>query len=256
MDSASIYIASVCISLLCTLFSNGKLKAFMPFYYFCYIVGLIAISIGIYLFIFYSSIGNVNGWISIGSGGVLLIMTFIFSKNIDVIDTKNIVPKVIKFTETAKKDEIYLLGGDLDFFGNPKDMDGDKQYKQLINKKFNKILILCEKPTQSDTEQRYGKILKDFNHNVEMRFYNCNAQDAHIRGRIKWKLSPHIQQSLIYERIDSNKYRIIEEDITCKEGNIGNPYVNIWDLLWKSAEILSDSDKQAWIATLDNINQN
>jgi hypothetical protein len=258
MENILSIIAGACFTLVCSVIIKDKLKASWRFYnyYFLYIIYLIVIAFGVYC-LFQSSTCISNGicWITIGVGVISSIITFISFRSSDIIDTKKIKPKVIKFTQNAKGNEIYLLGGDLNFFGDEiENMDNDEQYKQLKQKNFDKILILCKKPAQEDKIlcQRYGKILRDFAAKVELRFYNDNSQDAHIRGRIKWKLTPHIQQALIYERVENNKYRTKEEDITCEDANIGNPYILVWTLLWKYADKLSDEDKRSWINENNN----
>ena len=251
MENVLFWIAGAIISVLVSILLHANVKSpwriypYHLFYLFC----VIAIVIGVFQ-LFQENESNLACWILIGVSVVALIATYFIFKNTDIIETKKIIPKVIKFTDDAKSDEICLLGGDLNFFGDDvANMDNDKQYKQLKAKDFDMLLILCKKPKQTDDIliQRYGKILNDFSNKVEIRFYNEKSKDAHIRGRIKWKLSPHIQQALIYERIQKGQYRIKEEDIACENANIGNPYVLIWDLLWENAEKLSDDEKDRWV---------
>jgi len=251
MENVLFWIAAAIISVLVSIILHANVKSpwrIYPYHLF-YVFCLLAIVVGIYQL--FQDVTSLAGWIVVSVGIVALFVAFLIHKNTNIIETKKIIPKVIKFTDDAKSDEICLLGGDLNFFGDDiANMDNDKQYKQLKEKDFDKLLILCKKPKQTDNIliQRYGKILKDFSNKVEIRFYNEKSKDAHIRGRIKWKLSPHIQQALIYERIQKNQYRIKEEDIVCENANIGNPYVLIWDLLWENAEKLSDAEKDHWMS--------
>lgn len=203
-----------------------------------YIIATIAIILGI--------IGIFLGYLTYSIAAIIIGLIdffgsyFLLNKIDSTCKTKDLVPKVIKFTETAHKDEIRLWAGDLDFFGNDiTEMENNSQYIQLKNKNFDKICILCKRPKINDTKtiRRYGKMLTDFNDVVEFKFYNDSSPDLHIRGRIKRKLCPDVFVSLIYEKIDTNKYKTIEEDVTKSDSS--EVYLKIWDLSWRKAKVIT-----------------
>ncbi len=161
--------------------------------------------------------------------------------------TAQLNPKVIKFTEDAKKNVLKLFAGDLNFLGNtPTEMDSNGQYLQLKSMKFDQIEILCEKPEGLTTKARYGKILLDFNNTVTFKHYNQIATDFNIRGRIK-KVHPDIDKVLIYEKIHipdkGSEYRTVETDINNSDCHL---YIRLWNLLWKNSDVSLANDHLEW----------
>lgn len=245
MENLLYFVAGACISIACSVMIRQQFKEYWKFYnfYFLYIIYLFSIILGIW-HLTHRPTDTITGWVVIISAIAACVITFFSFRDNRFLKLKNIAPKIIQFTEDAKNDEICLLGGDLNFFGEFDNMDENKQYRQLKEKEFNRILILCQRPKSINVQKRYGKILKDFTDVVEIRYYDNNAADKHIRGRIKWKLGSHIQQALIYQRIDKNRYQVKREDITCDDANLGTPYIYLWSFLWNNAKQMLENEKQ------------
>lgn len=222
--------------------SKGKIA--QKWQYILYVLGLILLFWGIYALYIDNEKYKILGCVAIIISLIHIIGSYYLLNLFDeIIKTSKLVPRVIEFTENAKSDEIRLWGGDLNFFGNSVlEMEKNEQYNQLKNKRFEKILILCKRPRNNESKKCYGKILNEFTEVVEFKFYNeINSPDLHIRGRIKRKYSPDIFVALVYERVNSNSYKTIEEDIT-KEG-CNMIYVKIWEMSWKHADNLTDTEK-------------
>lgn len=209
--------------------------------------GIYVLYIGLIVFGIIACIIGSSAWgiaLIIMGAIALWISYYMLNKlNDNLLEATKLVPQVIEFTEKAKLDEIRLLGGDLNFFGeNPSDMDTNEQYIQLRNKNFDKISILCKKPQNKKNRVRYGKILSDFGDVVEFRYYTADAPDPQIRGRIKKKLSPDIWVGLLYERVNENQYRTFEEDISEDKGSL--VHLKFWELLWRHSHKISKQDKE------------
>jgi hypothetical protein len=147
------------------------------------------------------------------------------------------------YTNIADRNEIKLIGGDLNFFGlTPIDMDKNAQYSVLKQKNFNKILVLCEEPKSNDTKKRYGKILHDFVNVVELRFYNPNEADLRIRGRLFSENG--IEKLLIYSKVKPQKYKALATDTANENGAL---YNNIWRLIWSLSIRPSQTDIDGYL---------
>lgn len=216
--------------------------------YVLYVLGSVLFVLGLFALSKDYETYKAVGWACIITSVVYTLgVYYLLNIFVGLIHASKLVPRVINFTENAKSDEIRLWGGDLNFFGaSVIEMEANEQYKQLKNKKFDKILILCKKPKNNELKKCYGKIINDFKDAVEFKFYNEETSpDLNIRGRIKRKYSPDIFVAFIYERIDSNRYKAIEEDMTKQDCNM--IYVKIWEMSWKHADYLSEIDKKNFL---------
>ena len=146
--------------------------------------------------------------------------------------TKELNPVVNKFSKNADKDNIKLLAGDLNFFGeSEKQINNHPQYKCLRDESFNRIQILCKSPNSNSDKVRYGKIITNFPA-MEIRFYNPPAADLKVRGRIK--TLNNVTRLLIYNKVISERYEALELDTAETEGA---RYSHLWDLIWQLAEV-------------------
>ncbi len=120
---------------------------------------------------------------------VLAICIYFFTTKSDLHSRKKIDKKIINFTKLADpKREIKLFGGDLDFLGNVEDgtILRNKQYLQLKDMDFRKIRILCFEPKTDNDKLRIGCLLKTFNNNVQIKFFedsNCLNCTEEIKNR-------------------------------------------------------------------------
>ncbi|QLH45350.1 MAG: hypothetical protein HWD58_06895 [Bacteroidota bacterium] len=140
---------------------------------------------------------------------LLLYFFFIHEKNLIgnfQYKTSQLDPVVNKFTSNADKNNIKLLAGDINFFGNsPSEMESNAQYNALRKEGFREIQILCWKPITNDSKIRYGKIQNDLT-NVEFRYYNPPKADLKIRGRLK--TLNNVTHLLMYNKIASDCMRL------------------------------------------------
>lgn len=164
-----------------------------------------------------------------------------------IFETPELNSIINEFTENSDKSEIKLFGGDLNFFGNdPSDMDSNIQYTHLKSLGFRKVSILCEDPKNVSTKIRYGKILNDIRE-AELRFYNPDEADLHIRGRLKTLQGA--EKLMVYLKISSGKYKTIETDTAKSDGAL---YSNIWKLVWSLADTPDDSSQQKYVELFRN----
>jgi hypothetical protein len=179
------------------------------------------------------------------SGIGIFIFTKVFLDKKYVFKTLELHSVINNFTEDADRSDIKLFGGDLNFLGNtPSEMDQNVQYIFLKSSNFRKILILCEEPPNSATMIRYGKILNDLPE-VEFRFYNPKDADLRLRGRMK-KIQG-VEKLLIFFKIGSCKYQVIETDTANSNGAL---YNNIWSLIWSLAKKLETTQKTEYLRIL------
>lgn len=142
--------------------------------------------------------------------------------------TKSLNPIVNKFTANADKNNIKLLAGDINFFGNtPLEMNSNSQYNCLLETSFRRIQILCFEPQNNIEKIRYGKILSDLN-GVEFKYYHPQEADLLIRGRMK--TLNNVTHLLIYNKISSGIYEALETDTANSNGAL---YNHTWNLLWR-----------------------
>lgn len=174
----------------------------------------------------------VIAFLPICGAGILLYYTITKIDVKNIFRTNDLHPIINKFTEIADKNEIKLFGGDLNFFGESvNQIDVNPQYTKLKSLRFNKVLIICEQPKDNDTSTkiRYGKILTEIP-NVELRFYNPDKADLRVRGRIL-KVDG-VSKLLMFNKLESKKYKTIETDTANSNGAL---YNNIWNLIWSLA---------------------
>jgi hypothetical protein len=186
--------------------------------------------------------------LSWGTSQMLIIMSFVSSIGLaaatwfflvvkDIYETKELDPKVNKFTNSADRSEIKLFGGDLNFFGNtPNDMDQNAQYIALKARGFKKVSILCEESSEPITHIRYGKILADLP-GAEIRFYDPGHADLSVRGRIAQVHG--VDKLLMYVKVESGKYQALETDTANSNGAL---YTKIWNLVWSLTKKPSRSE--------------
>lgn len=145
--------------------------------------------------------------------------------------TPELDPIVNKFTTNADKNNIKLLAGDINFFGNsPKDMDSNSQYDCLKKEGFREIHILCWKPKTADEKLRYGKIINDLPQ-ATLKYYNPPQADLRIRGRLK--TLNNVSHLLIYKKVQSGIYEALVTDTANSDGAM---YNHLWNLIWELAQ--------------------
>jgi hypothetical protein len=155
--------------------------------------------------------------------------------------TSELDPVVNSFTKNADKDNIRLLAGDINFFGNsPADMENNSQYECLKKERFREIQILCWKPKTNGEKIRYGKIINDMPE-VKIKFYKPPKADLKIRGRLK--TLNNVTHLLIYNKIQSGIYEALEIDTANSSGAM---YNHLWELIWESAEVPSNEELQEY----------
>lgn len=155
--------------------------------------------------------------------------------------TSELDPVVNQFTKNADKDNIRLLAGDINFFGNsPADMEINSQYDCLKKERFREIQILCWRPKNNDEKIRYGKIINDMPQ-VKIKYYKPPKADLKIRGRLK--TLNNVTHLLIYNKIQSGIYEALEIDTANSSGAM---YNHLWDLIWNSAEEPSNEELQEY----------
>jgi len=182
--------------------------------------------------------------------GLSAFLIVIFSPTIrKYLSSKKINKIINKVTNTSDRNNMKLLGGDLNFFGTEiNQMESNSQYLCLKSKSFYKIHILCENPKMLETKIRYGKILSDFGETVELKFYNPDIADLRIRGRLFERTG--VKKILMFTKKTSSKYKLIATDTASENGAL---YNNIWDLIWSLAITPSDSDKQEYVQLYQNL---
>lgn len=154
--------------------------------------------------------------------------------------TKELDPVVNNFTKNSDKTNIWLLAGDLNFFGGtPQEMDRNLQYDCLKNENFRTIQILCFKPRTLIEKIRYSKILTDML--VEIRYYQPQEADLNVRGRMKTLNS--VTHLLIYNKVVSGTYEALELDTANANGAL---YNHIWNLIWQLAEPYGDEEREEY----------
>lgn len=173
------------------------------------------------------------------------ILLFVFtSKNLvgkSQFKTSELDPIVNKFTKNADKDNIQLLAGDINFFGNSfLEMDNNSQYTCLKAEGFREIQILCLRPQNTQQKSRYGKIINDLPQ-VKLRYYNPPKADLRIRGRLK--TFNNVTHLLIYNKIQSGIYEALETDTANSSGAL---YNHLWNLIWELALEPSAVDLQEY----------
>ena len=172
----------------------------------------------------------------------LFIVTKFHLASKDIYKTSELDKIVNNFTSNADKKNIKLLGGDLNFFGeHPAQIDQNDQYIDLKSHTFKKVSILCETPHNNTQKIRYGKILYELQ-GAELRFYNPDAADLRVRGRIIQVTG--VDKLLMYTKISSGIYRAIETDTANSNGAL---YNNIWELVWSLAHIPTNEQNQSYI---------
>ncbi len=191
--------------------------------------------------------GNPNyfGLTTIGVCIAGTIILFLFTRKNLVgkyqYKTSELDPVVNRFTKNADKDNIRLLAGDINFFGNsPIDMENNSQYECLKKERFREIQILCWKPKTNAEKIRYGKIINDMPE-VKIKFYKPPKADLKIRGRLK--TLNNVTHLLIYNKIQSGIYEALEIDTANSSGAM---YNHLWELIWESAEEPSHADLQEY----------
>ena len=169
-----------------------------------------------------------------------LIVAFFAKKYMqfkNIFKSEELDPIVNKFTDDADRTEIKLFGGDLNFFGEaPDKIEENNQYTHLRKKRFNRILILCEKPSNNSQKMRYGKILNDMPY-TRFGFYHPELADLKVRGRISQVQG--VNKLLIYTKVKSKRYRAIETDTSDSDGQ---RYLSIWVLVWSLSEKPTESE--------------
>lgn len=188
---------------------------------------------------------NYFGLITIVCCIVATIILFLFTKKNLIgkyqYKTSELDPIVNKFTKNADKDNIRLLAGDINFFGNsPKEMDSNSQYSCLKEEAFREIQILCWKPKDTNEKIRYGKIINDFPQ-VKIKYYKPPKADLKIRGRLK--TLNNVTHLLIYNKVQSGIYEALETDTANSSGAM---YNHLWDLIWNSAEDATKDELQEY----------
>jgi len=208
------------------------------------------------LFALYNSIRIDN---QVGFNKFLIVLLFLFGVGVIIIvlrmrtirssfSTKRLNKMINSVTDIADRNDIKLLGGDLNFFGGtPEKMEQNIQYSCLRNKKFQKILILCEKPKGNKTKICYGKILTDFKDEVELKFYDPDEADLRIRGRL-FKISG-VSKLLIFKKTEKSKYKAITTDTAKEEGAL---YNNLWDLIWSLAKSPTQVQKDEYLKLFES----
>lgn len=140
-------------------------------------------------------------------------------------------PIVNKFTSNADKNNIKLLAGDINFFGNsPQEMERSSQYNCLRNANFRRIEILCIKPQKTEEKIRYGKIVSDLPQ-VVLRYYNPPKADLNLRGRLK--TLNNVAHLLMYNKVESGIYEAVVTDTANSSGAL---YEHLWNLIWDLGE--------------------
>lgn len=173
------------------------------------------------------------------------VLLFLFTKKNLIgnfqYKTSQLDPVVNKFTSNADKNNIKLLAGDINFFGNsPSEMESNAQYNALRKEGFREIQILCWKPITNDSKIRYGKIQNDLT-NVEFRYYNPPKADLKIRGRLK--TLNNVTHLLMYNKIASGLYEALEIDTANSNGAL---YSHLWELVWETAEKPSEEELEGF----------
>jgi hypothetical protein len=164
------------------------------------------------------------------SGICLLIFTRKIIDRKYIYKSSELSPIINTFSKVADN-EIKLFGGDFSFLGQSStEIDQHQQYSFLKKCNFRSILILCEEPKNINTKMRYGKLITELK-GVQLRFYNPEAADLQIRGRMK-KVQG-VAKLLIFSKEDSGKYKTIETDTA---NSFGALYDNIWNLVWSLAK--------------------
>lgn len=163
--------------------------------------------------------------------------------------TLELDPIVNKFTEKADKDNIRLLAGDINFFGNyPNEMEANAQYSCLKKEGFREIQILCWKPGTNKEKIRYGKLIDDFPQ-VKLKYYKPLKADLKIRGRLK--TFNNVTHLLIYNKVQPGVYEALETDTANSSGAM---YNHLWDLIWESAELPTEDQLKEYKELFDNSN--
>ena len=230
----------------------GSLNEKNRLHFVFYIYGSLVIILCILTSIFYRKQLLAPNWLGIIAIGISIISSIAlisFTKKYLVgkhdYKTVELNPIINEFTLNADKENISLYGGDLDFFGkNPDDMDRNSQYIQLRGAGFRKIQILCEYPHSNTNKIRYGKITNDMPY-VELKFYEPKKADLKIRGRMKTLNG--VKKLLIYIRVTSGVYRIIQPDTANYNGAL---YENILDLIWSQANPIKPEELKEYKSLL------
>lgn len=188
---------------------------------------------------------NYFGLITIGGCIAATIILFLFTRKNLIgkyqYKTSELDPIVNKFTKNADKDNIRLLAGDINFFGDsPKEMDSNSQYSCLKEEAFREIQILCWKPKDNNEKIRYGKIINDLPQ-VKIKYYKPPKADLKIRGRLK--TLNNVTHLLIYNKVQSGIYEALETDTANSSGAM---YNHLWDLIWNSAEEATKDELQEY----------
>ncbi|MDD3740589.1 MAG: hypothetical protein PHH30_05045 [Bacteroidales bacterium] len=183
-------------------------------------------------------------------GFILIVISFVIPTIKRYYSPRSLNKIINKATEVADRKEIKLLAGDLSFFGlNPLEIEKNSQYICLKKKSFQKILILCETPKHNTTKICYGKILNDFNEQVELKFYEPDIADLQIRGRLY--INSRVKKLLIFTKKDKAKYKAIVTDTASESGAL---YDNIWNLIWSLAKSPTEEQKEEYITLFENAN--
>lgn len=176
--------------------------------------------------------------------GSSILLFFFTKKNLvgkSQYKTSELDPIVNKFTKNADKDNIKLLAGDINFFGNsPKEMDSNPQYSCLKEEAFRVIQILCWRPKDNNEKIRYGKIINDLPQ-VQIKYYKPLKADLKIRGRLK--TLNNVTHLLIYNKVQSGIYEALETDTANSSGAM---YNHLWDLIWESADGATENELQEY----------
>lgn len=211
-------------------------------YIFYFFSGLVFFSALVACFVYYHELLQPN-WFSI----VVILVSLVFSALLALFTKKHLTgkthfttaeldPIINKFTEHADIQNIRLLAGDLNFFGNtPLEMDQNSQYVCLKKMAFRSIEILCFKPQNVMERIRYGKILQELN--VVLKYYQPSQADLNIRGRLK--TVNDVTHLLIYNKVKPKIYEALELDTADRHGAL---YDHTWKLIWRIAEAMHEEE--------------
>ncbi|OSZ81949.1 hypothetical protein CAP35_01365 [Chitinophagaceae bacterium IBVUCB1] len=220
------------------------------FYAVCVLVALL----GLYsVYAFWSQIAKLN-WFFITCVILCLLASYLLFKftfnnasKTQQYKTRDLDPIVNRFTIDADTDNIILIAGDLNFFGQtPEDMSANSQYQCLLKAGFRNIQILCFEPNTDAERRRYGKVINDFER-VEIKFYSPENADLRIRGRMK--TLRNVTHLLIYKKIKAGTYEALEWDTANENGAL---YTNLWTLLWSIARVPTEEQLQEYRRLLIN----
>jgi hypothetical protein len=233
----------VCGFLANILVSRGAYKSKWMWLFY----GLGVVSLGISLWDTFKNGNLYVTYTGIGVSVVFFPILYFMTHPRERFSTKQLNPKIIKFTSDADDELLRLFFGDINCFGElPGNIDLNPQYNQLKQLQFRKLQILCERPQRPEQKTRYGKVLTDFQ-GVQMKHYNgTTARDVGIRGRIKKFGQANVDKIQLYKviRENGNKFwEAVEHDVNHSDCTL---YVKLWELLWDNADPAAAADITEW----------